>query len=53
MASLSFTIGDAVMNVLAFNGTNSLFGKLIDHGKNKHKRQFGARADSEGQRQMS
>ena len=26
------------MNVLAFNGTNSLFGKLIDNGKKELKR---------------
>ena len=38
MASLLFTIGGAVMNALAFSGTNFLFSKFTDHGEKEHKR---------------
>ena len=32
MASLLFTIGGAVVNALAFSGTNFVFSRLTDHG---------------------
>ena len=32
MGSLLFTIGGAVVNALAFSGTNSVFSRLTDHG---------------------
>ena len=38
MASLLFTIGDAVFNALAFSGTNFAFSRLTDHGKEEQKR---------------
>ena len=38
MASLLFTIGGAVVNALAFRGTNSDFSRLTDHGKEECKR---------------
>ena len=38
MASLLFTIGDAVMNALAFSGINFTFSKLTDHGEEERKR---------------
>ena len=39
MASLLFTIGGAVVNALAFSGTDFIFGRLTDHGKEERKRQ--------------
>ena len=33
MASVLLTIGDAVMNALAFNGTHFLFSELTNHGE--------------------
>ena len=39
MASLLFTIGGAVVNVLAFIGTNFVISRLKDHGAEEHKRQ--------------
>ena len=38
MASLSFTIGRAVMNALAFSGTNFVLSRLADHGEEEQKR---------------
>ena len=38
MASVLFTIGGAVVNVLAFSGTNFVFSRLIDHGAEERKR---------------
>ena len=38
MASLLFTIGGAVVNALAFSGTNFVFSKLTDHGEEERKR---------------
>ena len=38
MASLLFTIGGAVVNALAFSGTNFDFSKLTDHGEEECKK---------------
>ena len=38
MASLLFTIGGAVVNALAFSGTNFVFSRLTDHGEEERKR---------------
>ena len=38
MASLLFTIGGAVVNALAFSGTNFVFSRLMDHGEEESKR---------------
>ena len=38
MASLLFTIGGAVVNALAFSGTNFVFSKLTDHAAEERKR---------------
>ena len=38
MAALLFTIGDAVVNGLAFSGTNFVFSRLMDDGKEECKR---------------
>ena len=38
MASLLFTIGSAVVNALAFSGTNFVFSRLTDHGEEERKR---------------
>ena len=38
MASLLFTIGGSMVNVVAFNGTNFLFSRLVDHGVEERKR---------------
>ena len=38
MASLLFTIGGAVVNTLAFSGTNFVFSRLTDHGEEERKR---------------
>ena len=38
MASLIFTIGGAVVNALAFSGTNFVFSRLTDHGAEERKR---------------
>ena len=38
MASLLFTIGGALVNALAFSGTNFVFSTLINHGEEEHKR---------------
>ena len=38
MASLLFTVGGAVVNALAFSGTNFVFSKVTDHGEEKRKR---------------
>ena len=38
MASLLFTIGGAMVNVLAFSGTNFLFSRFMDHGEKERKR---------------
>ena len=37
MATLLFTIGGAVVNALAFSGTNFVFSQLIDHGEEERK----------------
>ena len=38
MTSLLFTISGAVVNALAFSGTNFLFVRLTDHGAEERKR---------------
>ena len=38
MASLLFTVGGAVVNALAFSGTNFVFSRLTDHGEEEQKR---------------
>ena len=38
MASLLLTIGGAVVNALAFSGTNFLFSRFTNHGEKKRKR---------------
>ena len=38
MASLLFTISGAVVNALAFSGTNFVFSRLIDYGEEECKR---------------
>ena len=38
MTSLLFTIGGAVVNALAFGGTNFVFNRLTDHGEEERKR---------------
>ena len=38
MASVLFTIGGAVVNALAFSGTNFVFSRLTNHGAEKRKR---------------
>ena len=38
MASLLFAIGGAVVNALAFSGTNLVFSRLTDHGAEERKR---------------
>ena len=38
MASLLFTICGAVVNALAFSGTNFVFSSLTDHGEEECKR---------------
>ena len=38
MASLLFTIGGALVNALAFSGTNFVFSKLTDQGDEERKR---------------
>ena len=38
MASVLFTAGGAVVNALAFSGTNFAFSRLTDHGAEQPKR---------------
>ena len=38
MASVLFTIRGAVLNALAFSGTNFVFSRLTDHGAEERKR---------------
>ena len=38
MASLLFTIGGAVVNALAFSGSNYVFSRLTDHDDEERKR---------------
>ena len=38
MASALFTIGGALVNALAFSGTNFVFSRLTDPGAEEHKR---------------
>ena len=38
MVSLLFTVGGAVVNALAFSGTNFVFNRLTDHGAEERKR---------------
>ena len=38
MAQLLFTVSGAVVNALAFSGTNFLFNRLTDHGAEERKR---------------
>ena len=38
MASLLFTVSGAVVNALAFSGTNLVFSRLTDHSGEEHKR---------------
>ena len=38
MATLLFTIGGAVINTLAFSGTNFVFSQLTGHGEEERKR---------------
>ena len=49
MVSALFTIGEAVMNVLALSDTNFFFRKLINHGEKERKRHDLAQT-TEGQR---
>ena len=37
MPSLLFTNGGAVVNALAFSGTNFVFSRLTDHGSEERK----------------
>ena len=37
MASLLFTVGGAVVNALAFSGTNFVFNRLTNHGEKEQK----------------
>ena len=37
MTSVKFTIGDVVLNALAFNGTSLFFSRLVGHGNKKGK----------------
>ena len=37
MATLLFTIGGAVVNALAFSGTNFVFSRFTDHGEKERK----------------
>ena len=37
MATLLFTIGGAVVNALAFSGTNFVFCRFTDHGEKERK----------------
>ena len=37
MASLLFTVGGAVVNALAFSGSNFVFSRLADHGAEERK----------------
>ena len=39
MASLLFTVGGAVVNALAFSGTNFVFNRLTNHGEKEQKTQ--------------
>ena len=38
MASLIFTVGGAVVNVLAFSGINFVFSRVTRHGEEERKR---------------
>ena len=38
MASLLFTVRGAVVNALAFSGTNFVFSRFMDHGAEERKR---------------
>ena len=38
MASLLFTVGNAVVNALAFSSTNFVFSRLTDHGEKERER---------------
>ena len=38
MAALLFTVGSAVVNALAFSGTNFVFSRLTDHGAKERKK---------------
>ena len=38
MASLAVMVGEALVNALAFSGTNFIFGQIGDHGKTEMKR---------------
>ena len=38
MTSLLFTVEGAVVNALAFSGTNFVLSRLTDHGEEEHKR---------------
>ena len=38
MASLLFTVGGAVVNALALSGTNFVFSRLTNYGKEERKR---------------
>ena len=38
MTSLLFTVGGALVNALAFSGSNFVFNRLTDHGAEESKR---------------
>ena len=38
MTSSLFTVGGAVVNALAFSGTNFFFSRITDHGEEERKR---------------
>ena len=45
MASILFTVGGAVVNALAFSGTNFVFIRLTDHGAEELNRDLMKRLD--------
>ena len=52
MTSLLFTIGGAVMNALAFSGTDFVFSRLTDHGAKERKRHDLAEEELKGINEM-
>ena len=50
--TLLFTIGRAVVNALAFSGTNFVFSRLTDHGAKERKRHDLAEEELKGINEM-
>ena len=50
--TLLFTIGRAVVNALAFSGTNFVFSRLTDHGAKERKRRDLAEEELKGINEM-